>query len=61
MNCSILHRSKKAQVDVIDQLADRSISSETFFEECYQTLEQEAQNQNIKLKKPKLATNCTKQ
>lgn len=51
MNCSILKLGKNKQVDVIDQLADRSISSKLFFEECYRTLKHLARNKSISLNK----------
>ena len=38
MNCSILELTQRRKVTVIDQLADKSISSRNFFETCFQHL-----------------------
>ena len=60
MNCSILQRVNKNQIDVIDHLADRSISSKQFFESCFQELKQQTKAKNIKIKKTKSRYNLYK-
>jgi len=47
MNCSILKLDQKNKLTVIDQLADKSISSKTFFDNCFFNLKQKMKNQNI--------------
>ena len=47
MNCSILKLDQKNKLTVIDQLADKSISSKAFFDKCYFNLKQKMKKQNL--------------
>lgn len=47
MNSSIIECFDKKNLNVIDQTADRSISSRKFFERCYRAIKNEAKSQNI--------------
>ncbi|CAF0759225.1 unnamed protein product [Brachionus calyciflorus] len=47
MNCSIIECINKREVNVVDQLADRSISSKKFFEKCYKSLKSQAKLKGV--------------
>ena len=48
MNCSIVQLTKKNKLTVIDQLADKSISSKAFFDNCFLNLKQQMRQQSLK-------------
>lgn len=47
MNCSILKLDKANKLTVIDQLADKTISSKHFFDNCFLHLKQKIRKQNL--------------
>ncbi|RMZ93444.1 molecular chaperone [Brachionus plicatilis] len=51
MNSSIIECIDKKNLNVVDQTADRTISSRKFFEKCFKVLKHQAKSQNIQLNK----------